>query len=124
VSDWQEIERRVGLAAFHFGKVASIAAPDDYVTSMALRHAMLCGRRELDAALCVLRRTSDKGAGYSAMTRDLQRAYLTLRALQYEDEAEPSDVDPGLLREAVGAAAVMTGSLQADFERIKKEMES
>ena len=121
-ADWQEIEHRVGMAVFHFGKVATISAPDEYVTSMAIRHAILCGEREIDHAFATLRRVHAKGAGISVLPDSTRRAYLRVRALGYEDIANPSDINPVTLVYAIAATRVMAEFLQDDFQQIRREI--
>ncbi|TPK78206.1 hypothetical protein [Mesorhizobium sp. B2-4-17] len=91
---------------------------------MALRHTLQCGWRELADALSALRDLHREGAGFSLLSYDSRRAFLAVRALEYEDMIAPSDVDPVTLVEAIAAAGVFAESLREDFERIRKEIEN
>lgn len=119
---WQLVEEAVERAVGHFAAVARIATPDQYATDMALRHAIQCGSRELAEALSLLQRLHRKGAGFSLLSDECRRAYLALRALEYEELVAPSDIYPVTFQESVAAAGVLSESLQADFERIKQEL--
>jgi len=117
---WQGFEGCVGSAAFHFGKVATVVdavSGDEYVANMAIRHAIQCGAREFVDAL---QRLQPKGSGFSLL--DTRKAYLAIRALEYEELVSPSDIDAVTLVEAVAAARVMAEFLPDDFQRIRKEI--
>jgi hypothetical protein len=119
---WQDVEAAVGRAVRHFKGVDGIASPDNYTAEMAIRHALQCGIRELGDALSMLQRLHRKGAGFSLLSHECRKAYLALRALDYEEMVEPSAIGIGTLQEAIAAAKVMAEFLQADFDRIRKEM--
>ncbi len=83
----------------------------------------LLGWRELADALSMLQRLHPSGIGFSLLSTECRKAFLAIRALEYENMLAPSDVDPVTLVEAIAAAAVFAEWLQEDFERIKKEIE-
>lgn len=70
----------------------------------------------------MLQRLHPKSAGYSLLSDELRKAYLAIRALEYEEMVEPSDINPVTLVVAVAAAGVFSECLTADFERIKREV--
>lgn len=92
------------------------------MTSMAVRHAIQCGGREISDALSMLQRLHPKSAGYSLMSDEMRKAYLAIRALEYEEMVEPSGINTLTLQDAIAAAGVFAGSLMADFERISREI--
>jgi hypothetical protein len=121
---WDEAEAVVARAVRHFAAVRTVEMADAYAREMALRHIIECGSREVGEALSALGRLHRKGAGFSLLSHDLRKAYLALRALEYEEMASPSDIDNLILQEAMAAAAVFAEDLQEDFRRIRKENEN
>ncbi|MHA6642727.1 hypothetical protein [Mesorhizobium sp. A623] len=119
---WEDVEAVVERAVVHFGKAAVILTNDGYVTEMAVRHAIQCGGRELSDAISMLQRLHPKSAGYSLMSDESRKAYLAIRALEYEEMVEPSGIDTLTLQDAIAAASVFAGSLTADFKRIRREI--
>jgi|ThiBio_1000_plan_1041568.scaffolds.fasta_scaffold25497_2 hypothetical protein len=119
---WEAVEAVIERASFHFGKVRDVVTENEYVTAMAVRHAIQCGGRELSDAISMLQRLHPKSAGYSLMSDESRKAYLAIRALDYEEMVEPSGIDPVTLQDAIAASGVFAESLTADFERIRREI--
>lgn len=117
---WENIEAVVERAVFHFGKAAVLVTDDDYFNSMAVRHSIQCGTRELAEAISMLQHLHRKGAGFSLLSDDLRKAYLTAKAIEYEEMVEPSDIDPVTFVDAVAAAGVFAECLKPHFERLKR----
>lgn len=119
---WEAVEDVVARATFHFGKAAVIGTEDGYVTEMAVRHAIQCGGRELSDGISMLQRLHPKSAGYSLMSAEMRKAYLAIRAIEYEEMVEPSDVNPVTLVDAIAASGVFAECLKSDFGRIRREI--
>lgn len=119
---WEDVEAVVERAGFHFGKVRDLVTDDEYVTAMAIRHAIQCGSRELSDAISMLQRLHPKSAGYSLMSDEMRKAYLAIRAIEYEEMVEPSGINTLTLQDAIAAAGIFAEGLTADFERIRQEI--
>jgi hypothetical protein len=119
---WENIEAVVERAVFHFGKAAVLVTDDEYFNGMAVRPSIQCGTRELAEAISMLQRLNSKSAGFSLLSDELRKAYLTVKAIEYEEMVEPSDIDPVTFVDAVAAAGVFAECLKPHFERIKREV--